>query len=133
MIRSKVALVRCETYDDKQVCDAVEAGLDLLGGISLFIKPGERIVMKPNVLIGTNPAKSVTTHPAVLKAVGRLLKEADADVSYGDSPSFGKCESGMRKANLKQAADELGIRVADFDAGRAVSHTESLLIKSFVV
>lgn len=78
MNKSKVAIVKCDTYDEEDVQRAVEAGLDLLGGLSLFVKPGERIVMKPNVLIGSNPEKCVTTHPAVFKAVGRLLQGAGA-------------------------------------------------------
>ena len=52
MSKSRVALVRCETYDDDKVYKAIRSGLDLLGGISRFAKPGERIVLKPNVLIG---------------------------------------------------------------------------------
>ena len=133
MNETRVALVRCDTYDDDKVYKAVQTGLDLLGGISQFAKPGERIVMKPNVLLGTNPEKCVTTHPAVLKAVGRVLKEAGASVYYGDSPTFGKCEANLRKAGLKQVGDELGFSLADFDSGRTVSHKESLLVKSFVI
>ena len=117
MNKSTVALIGCDTYDDVPVYEAVKTGLDLLGGISHFIKPGERIVMKPNVLFGTNPQKCVSTHPAVLKAVGRLLLEANTNVYYGDSSGFGKCEANMKKAELKHAADELGIRLADFDKG----------------
>ena len=55
MKKSRVALIKCDTYDDRQVYEAVEAGINLLGGISNFIKPDERILIKPNVLIGTNP------------------------------------------------------------------------------
>ena len=68
MIKSTVALVRCDAYDDEPVYKAVEAGVNLLGGISYFIKPGEKIVIKPNVLIGTNPRKWVTTNAAVFKS-----------------------------------------------------------------
>jgi len=39
----------------------------------------------------------------------------------------------MKKAQLKQAADELGFIMADFDNGRSVSHEEALLIKRFVI
>lgn len=133
MTRSKVALVRCHTYDDGEVRKAVEAGLDLLGGVSQFVRCGEKIVMKPNVLIGTDPEKCVTTHPSVLKAVGMLLREAGASVSYGDSSSFGKSESNLRRARLKQAGDDLGIQMADFDNGRSVSHPNALLVRSFVI
>jgi uncharacterized protein (DUF362 family)/Pyruvate/2-oxoacid:ferredoxin oxidoreductase delta subunit len=133
MNKSKVALVRCDTYDDEKVDKAVQRGLDLIGGIAQFAKPGEKIVLKPNVLIGSKPEKCVTTHPAVFKVVGRLLQEAGASVSYGDSPSFGKCEPGMRKSGLKEVGDELGLNVADFDSGKPVSHKEGLLVKSFVI
>ena len=133
MNKSKVAIIKCDTYDEEDVQRAVEAGLDLLGGLYLFVKPGERIVMKPNVLIGSNPEKCVTTHPAVFKAVGRLLQGMGANVYYGDSPSIGMSGFNMKRARLKQAGDELGIELADFDKGRAVSHNDSLLIKSFVI
>ncbi|MFC1983382.1 hypothetical protein ACFLV5_06360, partial [Chloroflexota bacterium] len=39
----------------------IQTGLDLLGGISMFVKSGERIVIKPNILIGTDPDKGVTS------------------------------------------------------------------------
>ena len=133
MNKSKVALVRCDTYDEEKVAKAVQHGFDLLGGIAQFAKPGEKIVLKPNVLIGSKPEKCVTTHPAVFKAVGRLLREAGASVSYGDSPSFGKCESNIRKSGLKEAGDELGLSLADFDSGRPASHKDALLVKSFVI
>ena len=102
MSKTKIALVRCDIYEDDRVYKAVSDGINLLGGISQFARPAERIVMKPNVLLGTNPEKCVTTHPAVFKAVGRLLKEMGANVYYGDSSSFGKCEANLKKAKLKQ-------------------------------
>ena len=110
----------------------MKRGLDLLGGITGFVKPGEKIVMKPNVLMGADPVKNVTTHPTVFKAVGKLLKEAGAIVSYGDSSSIGSCESNMRRSGLKQAGDELGFTIADFDHGREVIHKSALLNKKFV-
>lgn len=133
MDRAKVALVRCNEYSEELVFDAVGRGIELLGGISNFAKPNEKIVMKPNVLIGSNPEKCVTTHPAVFKAVARLLQEARAKVSYGDSPAFGGCEPNMKKAGLKLVGDELGLAIADFDHGRGVSHETALLIKKFVI
>ena len=39
--KSKVALVKCDTYDYEQVMDAVETGIGLIGGISNFVKEGE--------------------------------------------------------------------------------------------
>jgi uncharacterized protein (DUF362 family)/Pyruvate/2-oxoacid:ferredoxin oxidoreductase delta subunit len=75
----------------------------------------------------------VTTHPAVFRAVGQLLKDAGASVSYGDSPSFGKSEPNLRKSGIKEVGDELGFILADFDSGRSVSHRDALLVRKFVV
>jgi uncharacterized protein (DUF362 family)/Pyruvate/2-oxoacid:ferredoxin oxidoreductase delta subunit len=133
MKKARVIIIRCDTYADGQVLTAIQKGVDMLGGISVFVKPGERIVMKPNILIGTDPDKGVTTHPAVFRAVGKLLKDAGVSVSYGDSPSFGKSEPNLRKSGLKEVGDKLGFIVADFDSGRSVSHKDALLVKKFVV
>jgi uncharacterized protein (DUF362 family)/NAD-dependent dihydropyrimidine dehydrogenase PreA subunit len=132
MAKSRVALVRCDEYREELVYAGVRKGLDLLGGISTFVKPGEKIVLKPNVLIGSDPAKNVTTHPEVFKAVGKIFKEAGADVSYGDSPSLGGCEGNMAKAGLKKIGDELGFTLADFDHGQEISHGSALQNKKFV-
>jgi uncharacterized protein (DUF362 family) len=133
MNKTKVAVIRCDSYDRKQVLESVKKGIELLGGISLFVKPGEKIVLKPNILVGIDAEKCVTTHPAVFGAVGQLCQAAGAKVYYGDSPSFGKNEPNLRKAGLKQVGDELGFIVADFDAGREVSHKDALLVKKMVL
>ena len=133
MSKSKVALVKCDDYGLEQVSDAARRGVELLGGMSNFVKPHERIVMKPNLLIASNPDKCVTTHPSVFRAVGLLLKESGAVVSYGDSPSVGGLAFTARAAGLKQVADELEIAMADFDHGREISHTTALLNKRFVL
>jgi uncharacterized protein (DUF362 family)/Pyruvate/2-oxoacid:ferredoxin oxidoreductase delta subunit len=131
--KSKVALVKCDTYHNDAVLKAVRSGFDLLGGVSAFIKPGDRIVLKPNVLIGTSPNNGVTTHTSIFRAAATLLKEAGASVYYGDSPAFGKCEPNIRRAGLKQVGDELQLKLADFDSGKSVSHKNALLVKKFVI
>jgi len=131
--KAKVALIACDAYDDSKVYEAVKKGLDLIGGIAQFVKPGEKIVIKPNVLIGSSPDKCVCTHPAVFRAAGKILLEAGATVSCGDSPGFGGTSLNMRMAGLKHVADELAIPLADFSKGKAVAHKEALLVKRFVI
>ena len=133
MKKSTVSIVRCETYTINEVEAAVRKGIGLLGGIDGFVRPGEKIVLKPNILIGTNPQKGVTTHPAVFTAVGRVLQEAGVDVWYGDSSGIGKAEFNLKRSGIKEAADEFGFTLADFDSGRIVHHRESLLVKQFEI
>jgi uncharacterized protein (DUF362 family)/Pyruvate/2-oxoacid:ferredoxin oxidoreductase delta subunit len=133
MDKSRVALVRCNSYDEKHVQYSIEKGIDLLGGIGSFTKSGEKIVMKPNVLIGSAPERPVCTHPAVFKAVGRLLKQAGAQVTYGDSSAFGGQDFNLSLAKLKRAGGELGIAMADFSHGKEVVHTTALLSRKLTI
>lgn len=123
-MKSKVVLVRCESYDDEAVRAAVARGLDLLGGPGRFAREGERILLKPNLLVAAAPEKAVTTHPAVFRAVAEAFQKTGASLCYGDSPSFGSLGRVARKAGLAEVADALGVELADFQDGEEVFFKE---------
>jgi uncharacterized protein (DUF362 family)/Pyruvate/2-oxoacid:ferredoxin oxidoreductase delta subunit len=129
--KSRVALVACASYDEPLVAAAVRRAVDLLGGAGAFVKPGETILLKPNVLIGSSPDKCVSTHPAVFRAAIQLFKETGDSLTCGDSSAAGGTAFNMRLAGLKQVADELGVPLADFAHGRSVSHPAALLYHRF--
>jgi uncharacterized protein (DUF362 family)/Pyruvate/2-oxoacid:ferredoxin oxidoreductase delta subunit len=83
---NEVAIARCEDYDYPRVKEAVARSIDLLGGISAFVKPGERVLLKVSLLMRRKPEKATTTHPAVARAVAELVKEAGGIPIIGDSP-----------------------------------------------
>lgn len=130
---SVVALVRCEDYDASRVTSAVARGLTLLGGAERFANRGERILLKPNLLAGCAPEKAVTTHPSVFTAVTRQLLDAGAQLTYGDSPGFGRMETVGRNAGICQAAAALGVAPADFVKGKTCSFPDGNLVKQFTV
>ncbi|HNY22699.1 MAG TPA: DUF362 domain-containing protein [Treponemataceae bacterium] len=131
MAKSKVAVIRCESYDEDVVYAAVSRGVELLGGIGAFVRKGEKILMKPNVLAGSAPELAVTTHPAVFNAVARILTAADVEVSYGDSPGFGKPLDALAKSGLSQVAERYGIPLADFEHGQSVENPDGFVGKRF--
>ncbi len=128
-MRSKVALIKCRSYNYHEVLAAVRRGIALLGGAAAFLEEGEKIVLKPNLLAGEPPEKAVTTHPAVFKAAAEIFLKAGARVYYGDSPGISKPERAARKAGLEDVADELGIQAADFHTCVKVSHPQAVLAK----
>jgi uncharacterized protein (DUF362 family)/Pyruvate/2-oxoacid:ferredoxin oxidoreductase delta subunit len=128
-----VALVRCDSYDEEAVFAAVQRGLQLLGGMEQFIKPGEAILLKPNVLVGDAPNKQIGPHPMVFKAVARLARDVTARLSYGDSSAVGRAVGNMRRAGLMEVAEALKIPLADFDNGRDVVFKESPFTKHFML
>lgn len=130
---SIVALIRCESYQQELVTDAVQRGVDLLGGIGRFVRDRESILLKPNLLVPELPEKCVTTHPAVFQAVAQLLKQTNVTLSFGDSPAVGGCARAAKKAGLLAVADELGIEMADFKYGRTVVLEQALQNRQFII
>lgn len=60
---TKVAVIKTNSYEGQVVQQAMAELLDELGGMSQFVKPGEKVLIKPNMLEGLPPEKAVTTHP----------------------------------------------------------------------
>ncbi len=131
--QGRVALLRCDDYDEARVLDAVSQGVALLGGAQRFVRAGETLLLKPNLLTGKNPDKAVTTHPAVFRAAAQVFLDAGASLVYGDSPGFGRPETVARRAGLAEIAESLGISFADFRTGRTLSYPEGRMIKQFTV
>ncbi|HLP45892.1 MAG TPA: DUF362 domain-containing protein [Candidatus Kapabacteria bacterium] len=128
-MKSQVVVIRCENYAIENVRDAVQKGIDRLGGISAFAKAKEKILLKPNLLVGDHPDKLVTTHPTVFKAVGEIFKAAGVDLYYGDSSGIGHLERVALHTGLKEVADSLNIHPADFHTPLQVSFPGALLAK----
>ncbi|MBQ8653726.1 MAG: DUF362 domain-containing protein [Clostridia bacterium] len=134
MKESVVALVPLSTYNQARTDQAVRTGINLLGGIGRFVRPEEKILLKPNLLGRALPEKAVTTHPAVFEAVARLLKdEGFAHVSYGDSPGNPTTtpDKAAQACGIAEAAARLGIGKADFDSGSLVHYSQGRAAKSF--
>jgi uncharacterized protein (DUF362 family) len=128
-----VALVRCENYDQASVSAAVGKGLDLLGGAEQFTAPGEKILLKPNILAGDSPDKCIGPHPMVFKAVAEAFQRAGAVLSFGDSPGFGSPRGNARKAGFLEIADAMGIPFADFENVETLSNPDGKLVNKFEI
>ena len=132
-MKSKVAIVRCGSYNTEEVRKAVSRGLELIGGAESFVKQGEKILLKVNLLVGEVPEKCVNTHPAVFRAVAELFAAKGAIVQYGDSPGFGAPNAAAKKSGIADVADELKIELVDFKEGREVFFEQGNQNKSFYI
>ncbi len=71
---STVSAVSTPSYQYETVYAAVCRHFEALD-VASDLKPGMRVVLKPNLLYGKKPEAGVTTNPAILKAVIRWLTE----------------------------------------------------------
>ena len=137
IVDNKVYVVRCPEYSQAE-SKTVEL-LDLMGGMNRFAERGEKILLKVNLLREGTPDEAVTTHPAVVEAVARMVKETGAQPIIYDSPGAGYrfTEKILAKTyettGMLQAADESGAEL-NFDTSfQVVSAPEGKLIKRFEI
>lgn len=102
-----VALLRQETYGREALQTAVER---LFGACGLDFAPGERVLVKPNLVSRGNAGLSCT-HPSVVRAVCAHLQDLGARVRVADSPAFGSAERVARACRLDDALRPLGLGV----------------------
>ena len=79
-----VSIVKCGRYAES--ADAVRKAVGLIGGIGRFVKKGDKVLIKPNLVSRKNPDEAVTTHPDILRAVIELVEEAGGKVIVAESP-----------------------------------------------
>jgi len=112
-----VSVARCETYDLDAVRQAVMAVLAPLGGIGRFVRPGMRVLLKPNLLAAADLERAITTHPAVVQVVADLVRGAGGIALIGDSPG-GSVRDGRRvwrRSGMAGVVERTGARLVPFD------------------
>jgi uncharacterized protein (DUF362 family)/ferredoxin len=132
-MKPKVTIVSCPDYASEKVFAALKESIDLLGGIQQFVKPGIRVLIKPNLLSGRPPEKAVTTHPSVVKATIKLVKEAGGIPFLGDSPGSGNLLKVAEKTGIKEMADEMGCHLIEFTEICEVEASEAGTFKKLEV
>ena len=114
----KVSLVKCGSYDTAEVEIAVKKAVDLIGGIAHFIKPGEKVLLKPNLLTDVVPEKGIDTHPEIVRAVIRLVKPITKNIFCGDSPNVWSKEKEVDRVYeascIKRICQEEGVELVYF-------------------
>lgn len=83
---SPLYIAKCHDYDSKKIYDCLHEYFQLMGGIKNHIKPGIKVLVKPNMCSGHSPENAVTTHPILLEQIVNILMEQGADVTIGDNP-----------------------------------------------
>lgn len=114
-MKSSVSIVKCQHYEERLVLSGLQRALDLIGGIHTFVKRGDRVLLKPNLLYGKSPEKAVTTHPFLIKGAIQMIKEAGGSPILGDSPGVGSALGVAGKAGIKRIADAMGCPIIEFN------------------
>lgn len=114
-----VSIIKCETYQAEKVYKGVREAVDLVDGLKKIIKPGQNVLLKVNLLSAQPPEKAITTHPLVVGAMVRLVKEAGGNPWVGDA-------APSERVGGKDAFEVAGIRgVVEKEGGKIVNFSRT--------
>lgn len=71
--RARVAVAKSRDY-----AQATRQAVALLGGMKTFVKPGMKVVIKPNIGWDRSPEQAANTHPLVVRALAEMALAAGA-------------------------------------------------------
>jgi uncharacterized protein (DUF362 family)/Pyruvate/2-oxoacid:ferredoxin oxidoreductase delta subunit len=130
-MKSKVILLPCDSYDEEQVYQQIKTGMQLLGGFKKYIHTEEKILLKPNLVRKADVERAVITHPVIVGAVARLLREEGcSNISCGDSCGTGDARRVMEGTGMDTVLRKYDIEVEDF--GQAEMTDEFFLAKPVI-
>lgn len=130
---STVAIVRCGSYEPDTVENAVRRAVDLLGGIGSFVRPGERILLKPNLLGPHSPEEAVTTHPAIVRAMAELVHAAGSRAIIGDSPAFYAFARVASATGMNSVEESTGAPLVPFENGKDIPTAEGATTRRLTI
>jgi len=117
----QVSIEKLDSYDRVKVKEAVIRLLAPLGGMARFVHPGERVLIKPNLLAGKPVEAAVTTHPELVRAVIELVQGAGGIALVGDSPGVGSGRKVAERCGVLQVVTETGAEFVPFEEALPVA------------
>ncbi len=114
-MNSKVRLGKIKNYALNEVENFVRRSIELFSAEKPLFGPGQKVLLKPNLLKAAAPEQCVATHPVVVEAVCRALLDLGvARIDIGDSPALGSLNAVARKAGYGPILDKYGVRLTPF-------------------
>jgi len=137
MGNSQIVHVECNTYEKEIVKEKLKQGLGLIGGLGRYVKKGQQVLLKVNLLMGKPPEEAVTTHPAFVEAVAELVAAEGATPIIGDSPggifNKGFLTRAYQAAGLDAVAERCGAKLNwDFETEQ-LPFSEGKILKTVTI
>ena len=119
-----VSIVRCRPESSYElVKDKLREAIDLVGGIESYVKPGESVLIKPNLTasypdLTLRGSPYVSTDVRVVEALAELVKEAGtAFVQVGEGPGGAETFTAFRELGYEEMAERVGLDLVDLNEG----------------
>ena len=110
-MNNKISVRKCRDYDLHEVYNLISEIYQRTDGPDV---KGKKVLVKPNILTDSDPAKCICTHPVVVEAMVRFLQTNGAIVFIGDSPSVHLQKFKAEKSLIQNVCERTGAAWVDF-------------------
>ncbi len=122
----------CQEYKAEAIADSLRRGLSALN-LEGAVKSGDRVLLKPNLIMAKAPELAITTHPEVVRAVAMVLNDCGAQLYLGDSPGFGSLKHCLEKSCIQAVMKGMDIAMVSFDEETTNLDPENLIAKKLTL
>lgn len=105
----------------------------LAGTVEPHIKPGQKVLLKPNILGPFTAESAVVTHPEVIRAVIRLVRAAGGHPAVGESPGIGSVHRFAKISGVQKILDEEKVPLIDLKTPMEVENPKGKRFKKFTL
>ena len=134
LVKSKVVLLPCREYDEEKIHMLLKQGLDFLGGVETLIPKDAKILLKPNLLKKADVEKAVITHPVVVGAFARILRESGYEnIVLADSCGHGTTQAVIRGTGMDTYLEKYHIPAVDYSEGVKTAYPQGVQAKEFIL
>ncbi len=132
--KSKVIVLSCDSYEEERIYTLLKRGLKELGGVGALINKEEKILLKPNLLKKAEVEKAVITHPVVVGAFARILREAGYEnIVLADSCGHGTTKQVIQGTGMDTYLEKYQIPAIDYTKGVHVENPDGVQAKEFIL
>lgn len=132
-----VAVSSCVGYDRQQVEASLHKLMEHFGGMAKFVRPGQVVAVKPNLIAKKKPEEAATTHPMLVEAVVLLVQQAGGKPFIVDSPggpgSKALLNAVYRATGMAAVAERTGCGLSLDTSEMVLAHPKGKVVKQLTV
>lgn len=115
MEKSRVAIFQTrKSPEEEEIRETVRTAVDAVGGMGRFVKAGDLVIIKPNLVISMPAETGATVDWRVTRAVADLVREWKGRAVIGESCGTGGDTEKVFQKTGHAALRERGYEVVDF-------------------
>ena len=101
---------------DENVEQAVRRAVNLIGGIKAFVKPQDKIVIKPNLTTALSSDTGLTTDPRVVETLVDLCIERDpSEIVIAEGSGGAETDLAFKRCGYSQLAEKYDVKLIDLN------------------